>query len=78
MVLYTPIPLEEVLAENNEQQAGNTLRIPYKSGTIEVEITSAATAKIVRLHSNSINDYLQPHLQPGSEIELKWEHRLIN
>ncbi len=78
MVLYTPIPLEEVLAENNGQQAGDTLHIPYKGGTIEVEIISAATAKIVRLHSNSLNDYLQPHLQPGAEIKLKWEHRLIN
>ncbi len=78
MVLYTPIPLEHILAENDAQQAGDILKIPYNGGIIEVEMTSAVTAKIIRLYSHSINDYLQPHLQPGSEIKLKWEHRLIN
>ncbi len=72
MVLYTPIPLEDVLADREEQKGG-ILKIPYKGGIIEVEMTSAVTAKIIRLHSSAINDYLQPHFQPGSEIKLKWE-----
>lgn len=72
MVLYTPIPLEDVFAKK-EEQSGGILKIPYQSGIIEVEMTSAVTAKIIRLHSSAINDYLQPHLQPGAEIKLKWE-----
>ena len=72
MVLYTPVPLEEVLADKVEQ-SGDLLSVPYHGGIIEVEMTSAVTAKIVRLHSNTVNDYLQPHLQPGKEIKLKWE-----
>jgi hypothetical protein len=75
LILYTPIPLEDVLAEKEEHNYGNILQIPYNGGIIEVEMTSAVTAKIIRLHSHSINDYLQPHFQPGSEIKLKWEHR---
>ncbi len=77
MVLYTPIPLEDVLAENDDHPVGDILKIPYNGGIIEVEMTSAVTAKVIRLHSHSINDYLQPQFMPGSEIKLKWEHKLI-
>ncbi|MEW5921072.1 MAG: YlzJ-like family protein [Bacillota bacterium] len=73
MVLYTPIPLEDVL-EEREARTGDLLQVPYERGIIEVQMTSALTARIVRLRTYAINDYLHPCLQPGMEIQLKW-HR---
>lgn len=73
MVLYTPVPLEEILKNPAEKKQGDYLQIPFARGTIEVELTSPSTAKIVRLLSSDINDYLHPALQPGVEIKLKWE-----
>lgn len=76
MVLYTPIPLEEIFQEKGEDQKKHNLQIPFAGGTIEIEPTSASTAKIVRLFSSNINDYLHPGLQPGVEIKLKWELKI--
>ena len=79
MVLYTPIPLEEVLEEKEFAQKiikeGDLLHIPYERGIIELQMTSALTAKIVRLHTHVIEDYLHPAFQPGIELKLKWERR---
>ncbi len=72
MVLYTPIPLEEIFREQVTEQKKNRLQLPFARGTIEVELLSASTGRIVRLISSDINDYLHPDLQPGKEIELKW------
>ena len=73
MVLYTTMPLEEVLrAPETDIKKGGYLQIPYSKGYIEVMLTSASTAKIVRLLSNELDDYLHPKLQPGTEIQLKW------
>lgn len=79
MVLYTPIPLEEVLAEKEFTQKkpmeGDLLQISYERGIIELQMTSAITAKVVRLHTYVLEDYLHPSFQPGVEIKLKWERR---
>lgn len=74
MVLYTPIPLDEVLSES-EAKSGTLLQLPYERGTIEVQLITALTAKIVRLHTNTLDDYLEPGLQPGMEIQLKWDRK---
>ncbi len=71
MVLYTPLPLEIIL-KGSEEKKGHYLQIPYQGGTLEVELISASRARIVRLYSNNINDYLHPGLQPGTEIQLQW------
>ncbi len=71
MILYTPMPLEEVLDETEENR-GEYLEIPYNNGIIEIELTSASTAKVARLRSSNINDYLDPRLQPGAEIRIQW------
>ena len=71
MILYTPLPLEKVL-EDAEKRRGSTLQIPFSRGFLEVELISSTTAKIVRLISNNVQDYLNPSLQPGKEIKLKW------
>lgn len=71
MILYTPMLLEEVLKETEENR-GEYLEIPYNNGIIEIELTSASTAKVARLRSSNINDYLDPRLQPGAEIRIQW------
>lgn len=71
MILYTMIPLEEIFKEDDK--IVECLQIPYSKGIIEVELISASKAKIVRLISRDLNDYLQPQFQPGTEIKLKWE-----
>jgi hypothetical protein len=71
VILYTTIPLEEIFKE--DEKKAEYIQIPYSRGIIEVELISASTAKIVRLISRDLNDYLQPQFQPGTEIKLKWE-----
>ncbi|NLJ55647.1 MAG: hypothetical protein GX334_01210 [Firmicutes bacterium] len=71
MIIYTTIPLEEIFKESEDKK--DYFQIPYSKGIIEVELISASKAKIVRLISHDLNDYLQPHFQPGTEIKLKWE-----
>lgn len=70
MVLYTVIPLEEIF---KDEKKADLIQIPYSRGKIEVELTSYSTAKIIRLFSHDLNDYLHPKLQPGTEIKLRWE-----
>jgi hypothetical protein len=68
--------LEEVLAEKEFAQKkpkeGDLIQIPYERGIIELQMTSALTAKIVRLHTYVLDDYLHPSFQPGMEIKLKY------
>ncbi|NLC11312.1 MAG: hypothetical protein GX767_03540 [Firmicutes bacterium] len=74
MVLYTPIPLEEIFYDSSEEKkTAAYIQLPYSRGTIEVELLSVSTAKIVRLISSDLSDYLHPQLQPGNTIKLKWE-----
>jgi hypothetical protein len=73
LILYTPLPPELVLENTGEKHKPSYLQIPFSRGFMEVELTSPTTARIVRLISCDLNDYLQPHFQPGREIRLKWE-----
>jgi len=70
LILYTPLPLEIVMKDADYKPS--YLQIPFSRGFIEVELISPVSAKVVRILSNDLNDYLQPHLQPGSEIKLRW------
>lgn len=72
MVLYTTMPMEEVFNERKSEQKKDYMQIPFSRGIIEVQLTSASTAKVVRLLSNDVNDYLHPKLQPGTEIRMQW------
>ena len=71
MILYTPLPLEIVM-KGSEEYRPSYLQIPFSRGYIEVELISPVSAKIIRLLSNNLNDYLHPHFQPGKQIRLKW------
>lgn len=71
MILYTLLPLEKVL-EGAEKHQPSYLQIPFSRGFLEVELISSSTAKIVRLISHNLDDYLKPCFQPGKEIRLKW------
>ncbi|MGI6328684.1 MAG: YlzJ-like family protein [Dethiobacteria bacterium] len=59
--------------KGSEEHRPVYFQIPFNRGFIEVEITSNNSAKIVRLNSSDLNDYLHPALQPGKEIRLKWD-----
>lgn len=72
MILYTPLP-PEIVMKGSEEHKPAYFQIPYSRGFIEVEIISPDRAKIVRLNSRDLNDYLHPDLQPGTEIKLKWD-----
>ena len=71
MILYTPQP--ENMMNDGADYKPSYFQIPYSRGFIEVEFSSLTTAKIVRLMSNDLNDYLRPGFQPGDEIKLTWE-----
>ena len=71
VTLYTAMPFEEIFKKSEEK--AEYIQIPFSRGIIEVELISASRAKIVRLISRDLNDYLQPQLQPGVEIGLKWD-----
>jgi hypothetical protein len=72
MILYTPIP-PEIVMKGSEEHKPVYFQVPFSRGFIEVEITSNNSAKIVRLNSRDLNDYLHPDFQPGKEIRLKWD-----
>lgn len=74
MFFYTTLPLEEIFQEKEIRE--KYIQIPFSRGLVEVELISASKAKIVRLISRDPNDYLQPGLQPGAEIGLKWDLEL--
>jgi hypothetical protein len=71
MILYTPIP-PEIVMKGSEEYKPSYIQIPFSGGFIEVDLISPTRARIVRLISKDLNDYLQPGLQPGREIKLKW------
>ena len=71
MILYTPLP-PEIVMKGAEEHKPSYLQIPFSRGFIEIELITPTSAKIVRLLSSDLNDYLHPHLQPGNEIKLRW------
>lgn len=72
MISHNPLPAE-VIMKDVEEYKPSYFQIPYSRGFIEVEFSSPTTAKIVRLMSYDLNDYLRPGFQPGDEIKLRWE-----
>jgi len=71
VILYTPLP-PEIVMKGAEEHKPSYLQIPFSRGFIEVELISPTTARIVRLMSHDLEDYLLPNFQPGKEIRLKW------
>ncbi len=66
MLLYTPLPAEQVL-EGSDKEI-NIEEINYKGIKIQVEDINGKNYKIMRLISSNPNDYLNPEFQPGNMI----------
>ncbi|HBG01960.1 MAG TPA: hypothetical protein DDW87_10365 [Firmicutes bacterium] len=69
MILYTVLPIEDVL-EGVEEDPVSTLELVMGGLTLEVEPLGGFQARIVRVLSTDPNDFLLPHSQPGAIIHL--------
>lgn len=69
-VLYTTLPLDIVM-ENNEALEDSTLQnIKYEGIEMQVELMGWNKFKIIRLYTTDLNHYLDERFQPGSIISL--------
>ncbi len=68
MVIYTPIPVE--LLSSSESHERRFTEIPYGEARVIAETSAEGTCRIVRIISSNPDHYMQPELQPGSEIML--------
>ncbi len=68
MILYTPLSLEDVLFEP-EQNSG-LLEINYNGKILIVEPVSPFQGKLVRLISAEADDYINHAFQPGNLINI--------
>ncbi len=70
MILYTPVPVEQVLGLY-DAPASNYRDVEYRGVMMSVEPVEDGKARIVRLNSTNPYDYLNPQLMPGSLINLR-------
>lgn len=69
MILYTPMPLEAVMASEKDDLLVYQ-EIQYGGITFVVEPASNGRGKIVQIRSTDPNVYLRQEFQPGKEIPL--------
>lgn len=69
MVLYTVLPMEDVL-DGIDEAPTPTMMLHLKGLTLEVEQLEGFQARVIRLHSTDPQHYLSPHCQPGAVIRL--------
>ena len=69
MVLYTVLPMEDVL-DGIDEAPIPTMMLNLKGVILEVEQLEGFQARVVRLHSTHPKHYLSPHCQPGAVIHL--------
>ncbi|MCI3919485.1 YlzJ-like family protein [Paenibacillus sp. TRM 82003] len=67
MILYTPMPLEQVFQGIEELQAPQ--EITLGNVTMQVEMLSHSQARVVRLISPRPEDYLNASYAPGTIIQ---------
>lgn len=72
MILYTPVPIESVLNQN-EDTTYEYFELDYHGVTLVMEPIDSYQAKIVRLISSNPNDYLNPSYTPGNILRFKPE-----
>ena len=68
MVIYTPLPAEIVLAEDEEERC--FVEVRSGSAILLVEPVSFNKGRIVSMSSTDPQDYIAPGLQPGDIIRL--------
>jgi len=69
MILYTVLPLEDVL-DGIEEDPTPTMMISVDGISLEVEQLGGFEARVVRVLSTDPEHYLSPNCQPGTVINL--------
>lgn len=69
MILYTPLPLEQVLEGMDKKY--NYKEIDVEGVKLLIEPIDIDQGKIVRVISSNPQDFLKPNLSPGSIIKFK-------
>ncbi|MHB0885652.1 MAG: YlzJ-like family protein [Bacillota bacterium] len=69
MILYTPLPPEEVL-EGFPASAPRTVEVRSGDALLMVEDIGSGQGRLVRLISGNPYDYLKPEWTPGAVIRL--------
>jgi len=67
VLLYTVVPLEEVL-EGFEQEPEPTIQLSLGALTVEAEFIGGFQARVVRVLSTDPRHFLEPSVQPGAII----------
>lgn len=70
MMLYTVIPIEDVL-EDMEKEPALTTELVIGGVIMEIELLGNFEGRVVRVISSDPQDYLASHHQPGSII--RWD-----
>ncbi|MGE5484534.1 MAG: YlzJ-like family protein [Ignavibacteriales bacterium] len=67
MILYTVMPVEEVMQQDEKRR---TIEIRVRGRIIQVEPVSPTEGRVVRVISTDPQDFLDPATQPGSLVSL--------
>ncbi len=74
MIMYTPIPLEQVFEGMDLIKPPTEITID--GITMQVELLSSIEARVVRILSPHAEDYLHPVYAPGNLIQLQTNRNL--
>ncbi len=67
MILYTVMPIEEVMQREERRPA---IEVRLRGRTVIIEPVSPTQGRIIRLVSTDPQDFLDASLQPGSLVNL--------
>ena len=73
MIIHSVIP-QDIIFGQQKQEDWEVQYIPFKGGLLEVTRTANNQYSINRIHSTSLDTYLDPRLQPGMIIDDKIYH----
>lgn len=70
MILYTPLPVEDVL-QGYEKEAPELMELNLGGTKVLIEPTGLTAGVVHRIISTDPQDYLRPELQPGKVISFQ-------
>ncbi len=70
MTLYTIMP-DEVIWAGQESFQPEYMDVEINGISMQVERLNASQARVVRLYSSNVQDYLNPAYAPGSMLEFQ-------
>jgi hypothetical protein len=68
MILYSVVP-EEVVFDGIDDYKPNYIEIKHNGVTMQIEPMNSQQAKIVRLFSANVQDYMNPAYMPGTIVD---------